>query len=94
MNLLATIQEPRVSRKKIQGLPERYHHRKAARAVVLDSDGSVALLHVSKFGYHKLPGGGVEENEDLVIEGDKRRYFFANPKMCLAHRFRLVQVYP
>lgn len=39
--------------------------RQAARAVVFDDDRNVALLHVSKKGYYKLPGGGVESDEDL-----------------------------
>lgn len=37
--------------------------RQAARTVILDSEGKVALLFVSKSNYHKLPGGGLEENE-------------------------------
>ncbi|MDP3948543.1 MAG: NUDIX domain-containing protein [bacterium] len=42
-----------------------YSVRKAARAVVFDKDKNVALLHVSRFGYYKLPGGGLEEGEDI-----------------------------
>jgi 8-oxo-dGTP pyrophosphatase MutT (NUDIX family) len=42
-----------------------YRTRKAARAVVFDDDNNVALLHVSKHGYYKLPGGGVEAGEDF-----------------------------
>ena len=42
-----------------------YRTRKAARAVVFDDDGNVALLYVSKHGYYKLPGGGVENGEDF-----------------------------
>lgn len=38
--------------------------REAARAVVIDNDGLVALLHVSKENYYKLPGGGLDESED------------------------------
>jgi 8-oxo-dGTP pyrophosphatase MutT (NUDIX family) len=37
-----------------------------ARAVLLDSNGQVHLLFVSKHGYHKLPGGGLEEGEDAA----------------------------
>lgn len=40
--------------------------RKAARAVVIDKDDNVALLHVSKNNYYKLPGGGLEDGEDKV----------------------------
>ena len=38
--------------------------RTAARAVVFDADGNVAILNVSNKHYHKLPGGGIEEGED------------------------------
>lgn len=46
-------------------------NQKTARAVLLDGSGNIALMHISKFGYHKLPGGGVEEGES--IEGALRR---------------------
>ncbi len=46
---------------------ENFRQRHAARAVVLREDGKVALLHVRNKGYHKLPGGGVEEGEDLAV---------------------------
>lgn len=41
-----------------------YPIREAARAVVIDKDGMIALLHVSKEKYYKLPGGGIEQSED------------------------------
>ncbi len=40
--------------------------RQAARAIVFDTENNVALLHVSKHGYYKLPGGGIEEGEDNI----------------------------
>jgi len=42
-----------------------FRKRQAARAIVSDNDGRVVLLHVGKYNYHKLPGGGVEEGEDI-----------------------------
>jgi len=45
--------------------PETYKLRSAARAVVFDADKKVALLHATKKSYHKLPGGGIEEGEDM-----------------------------
>ncbi len=44
---------------------ESYLVREAARAVVFDGERNVALLHVSKNGYYKLPGGGVDEGESF-----------------------------
>lgn len=40
--------------------------RKAARAIVFDKDKNVALLHATNKSYHKLPGGGIEEGEEIV----------------------------
>ena len=39
--------------------------RRAARAVLFDGD-KVALLHVSKHNYDKLPGGGIEPGEEIT----------------------------
>lgn len=41
-----------------------YRLRKAARAVVVDEAGNIALLHVGVSNYYKLPGGGLEDSED------------------------------
>ena len=42
---------------------DKFAVRKAARAVVFDKDGLVALLHATKNHYYKLPGGGIEPGE-------------------------------
>ncbi|MBU6501067.1 MAG: NUDIX domain-containing protein [Patescibacteria group bacterium] len=63
MKLLLTLGDKNVLRD--------YKVRKAARAVVFDKEGKVALLYVSKHGYHKLPGGGIDEGES-IIEALKR----------------------
>lgn len=39
------------------------HGREAARAI-LSRGSDIALLWVSKLGYHKLPGGGLEDGEE------------------------------
>ena len=46
--------------------PTSWKQRTSGRAVIFDEQQNVALLHVTKRHYHKLPGGGVEEGEDLV----------------------------
>lgn len=43
-----------------------FKKREAARAVLLDSNDQVYLLNVSLHGYHKLPGGGIDEGENTV----------------------------
>ncbi len=40
-----------------------YKPRRAARGVVMNADGNVAVLPVSNHNYYKLPGGGIEESE-------------------------------
>lgn len=44
----------------------KYEVRKAARAIVQNSKGDIALLYVAKEGYYKLPGGGIEADEDIL----------------------------
>lgn len=43
-----------------------FRERSAARAVLLDEDGHVYLLNVSKHGYHQLPGGGIDDGEEII----------------------------
>lgn len=43
-----------------------FRTRAAVRAVVSDSAGKVALLRVGLHDYHKLPGGGIDEGEDIL----------------------------
>lgn len=44
-----------------------YRTREAARAVVLDQDNNVALLHATKTDYYKLPGGGLDDDTDKIV---------------------------
>jgi len=37
--------------------------REASRAILFDENNLVPLLFVSKYNYHKLPGGGIDEGE-------------------------------
>ena len=41
--------------------------RVGARGIVLDSDGKIAIFNKTLKNEFKLPGGGVEDNEDLEI---------------------------
>lgn len=40
------------------------NERTAARGVLFDECNLIPLLYVSKYNYHKLPGGGLETNEN------------------------------
>lgn len=64
MELLKEIYEEDLGLKKSK-INIAYKVRKAARAVLLNELGQVALLYVSNGNYHKLPGGGMEKEEDV-----------------------------
>jgi len=61
MKLLRTINLEKVDETNIQD----WQYRETARAVVFDSDSRIGLLHVTNHNYYKLPGGGIEEGEDV-----------------------------
>lgn len=61
MRLLQVLNPEGVNVKKI----ERWHTRRAARAVVFDNKKRIGLLHVKKENYYKLPGGGIEPGENI-----------------------------
>lgn len=44
-----------------------YTTREAARGIVYDDAGAVALLFVARDGYYKLPGGGIDPGESPEI---------------------------
>lgn len=57
MKLLKYIKDKPLSQNK------RFEKREAARAVLFDDNNLIPILFVSKFNYHKLPGGGAEGGE-------------------------------
>jgi 8-oxo-dGTP diphosphatase len=61
--LLLTIRESDIENNATQPNNE-YRERFASRGVLLDENNQVYLLNVSKHGYHKLPGGGIDDGED------------------------------
>ena len=66
MELLGEFSERDIGISQVENKEVCYKLRRAARALVFNSEGQIAILFVSKNYYHKLPGGGVEENEDLL----------------------------
>lgn len=38
--------------------------REAVRAILLNTEGKIALIHAQKYNYYKLPGGGIQPNEN------------------------------
>lgn len=67
MKHLLTIHESDVYPEKENLNPKNFRVRNAARAVVLNDKGEVALLKATIHKYHKLPGGGVESGEDMAL---------------------------
>ena len=65
LKLLATIRDADIEYPEINTEPTS--KRTAARAIVTDPKGAVAMLFVRNHGYYKLPGGGVESGEDIEI---------------------------
>jgi len=62
MKQLLLINPENVTEEEVKNYPVR----EAVRAIVLDADNKIALLHVSNKGYYKLPGGGIEGTEDRL----------------------------
>ncbi len=67
MHLLKTINPEKIDENNI---PD-WRYRKAARAVIFDGENKIGLLNVSSKNYFKLPGGGIEEGEDIKIALDR-----------------------
>lgn len=65
MKLIKEIQEQDVNSDAPTVDDRSFRTREAARAIVFDADGKVALLYVGKHNYHKLPGGGIDSGEDI-----------------------------
>jgi 8-oxo-dGTP diphosphatase len=40
--------------------------RKAARVVLFNESGEVMLINVSRYGFHTIPGGGIDSGEGIV----------------------------
>lgn len=66
MQNLLTIKEKDINPESPDIDVSGFMERSASRAVLLDKDGQVYLLNVSKHGYHKLPGGGIDEGEEII----------------------------
>lgn len=66
MKLLLELNETDIGLPENESFTLPYKLRKAARAIIFNKKGEIALLYVSKNNYHKLPGGGFEVGEDVA----------------------------
>jgi 8-oxo-dGTP diphosphatase len=64
MNPFLTIDETAIDANLPLSSRDNYTTRLAARAIVIDNQNKVALLHVTRDHYYKLPGGGIDEGEN------------------------------
>ncbi len=71
MKLLKVIKDVDVISGAKNLSPDDYRERTAVRAVLFDAANKIALLHVRKQDYYKLPGGGLDGDETLE-QGLKR----------------------
>lgn len=67
MKLIKELRDLGVTGKDVPKNKKDYWIRIAARAIILNSKGEIAILSTPKSHHyhHKLPGGGLEENEDV-----------------------------
>lgn len=66
MKTVLTISQKDIDQDSSEVDTTNFRKREAARAVLLDPNGGVYLLQVTNHGYHKLPGGGIDEGEDIT----------------------------
>lgn len=59
MELLKEIKEIDISEDT-----SNWRFREASRAILFDENNLIPILFVSKYNYHKLPGGGIDVGED------------------------------
>ncbi len=67
MNTLLTITDQTLDPAAPKMDSSEYYVRHAARAVLLGASGQVYLLKINLHNYTKLPGGGIEEGEDIKV---------------------------
>ena len=66
MKLLAEISEGSLGLSdQFELLGSEYRLRKSARVILLNQEGKMAVQCVKNYGYHKLPGGGIDAGESI-----------------------------
>lgn len=66
MKTILTINQQDIAPNTLKTDTSNFKLRKAARAVLEDHSGGIYLLNVTRHGYHKLPGGGIDEGEEVI----------------------------
>lgn len=71
----------------------KYEIRKAARAVLLNEAGQVAMMYVGKDDYYKLPGGGLENEETIQAALRREIYEEVGAKLQIIQEIGVVMEY-
>jgi len=48
--------------------------RIAVGVVLFDNDNNIAISHISNWGIHMLPGGGVDDGEDFIVAAKREMW--------------------
>jgi 8-oxo-dGTP diphosphatase len=63
--VIVTLDQHEINPTVPVGDRETYFKRRAARAVLVDTTGRIALMYAGQRDYYKLPGGGIDDEEDI-----------------------------
>jgi 8-oxo-dGTP diphosphatase len=66
MKLLLELSDKDFDEGSSERFEKPYRLRKASRAIILNENNEVAIQFASKYNYHKLPGGGLDEGETIL----------------------------
>ena len=66
MNLIGIINDEDTKSNIFPTAIKNWDARIAVRAALFNNEGKVALMHIGKYDMYKLPGGGVDQEEDLA----------------------------
>jgi len=94
MNLLREIYDTDVFPDAQNHNPSTFTEKATSRIILLNDLGQIALLRVGKYNYHKLPGGGIENNEspeqalhrELLEEMGRRARIIAEVGMVIEYK--------
>lgn len=67
MKTIATLTEADLGRINHEARWSALEERTGARAVVVDELSRIAVMHVTKMNYYKLPGGGIDDGESVEV---------------------------
>lgn len=65
MKTISTLVNGKISKKGIKNTAD-WKKRTAARAIILDNQNKIPLLWSNKYLFYKIPGGGIENGENII----------------------------